>query len=110
MGHHSHKMIQTIGVCLYRSVRQFVLTVVVTVLALMFLPGLPPCEVEFGTVPLTPNKPFDGPLARNDLLNAAQALSEKVDGSSLGYFRVRQIKFFSLIFPQNIEGKGEGCQ
>ena len=83
---------------MYRVIRLHALTLAATVTALMFLPGLPPYEIEFDAIPLTPNKPFDGTLTKNELLNSGQIISEKVDGSSLGYFRVSSKRYHKIVY------------
>ena len=87
---------------MYRVIRLHATTLAVTVTALMFLPGLPPYEIEFDAIPLTPNKPFDGPLTKNELLNSGQILPGKVDGSSLGYFRVSGTTRLSILLNQGL--------
>ena len=76
---------------LFEALRRPVVRLSLVLLALMFLPGLPPSEIEHISLPFKPNRPFEGPLAVNDRLNAAQILTRVHHLSSnvkLRYFKV----------------------
>jgi len=66
-------------------VRRFIISLALTLLVLMFAPGLPPHNVNFGDDPLKPNAPFEGGVAVNDKLNKAELVTDQVQGSTLGY-------------------------
>ena len=70
------------------ALRRLVVRLSLVLLALMFLPGLPSSEIEHVSLPLKPNRPFEGALAINERLNAAQILTRKVNSVNLGYFKV----------------------
>ena len=75
---------------LFGALRRLVVRLSLVLLALMFLPGLPPSEIEHISLPFKPNRPFEGPLAVNDRLNAAQILTRVHLSSNvkLRYFKV----------------------
>ena len=73
---------------LFGTLRRLVVRLSLVLLALMFLPGLPPSEIEHISLPLKPNRPFEGPLAVNDGLNAAQILTVHRSHHKLRYFKV----------------------
>ena len=84
---------------LFGALRRLVVRLSLVLLALMFLPGLPPSEIEHISLPLKPNRPFEGPLAVNDRLNAAQILTRVhlYSNVNLGYFKVSaHTKIFSF--------------
>ena len=69
-------------------IRRFVVTTIITILVLMFAPGLPPHDAKFEDVPLKPSVPFTGGLAVNQRLNKAELVTDNIEGSNLGFIKV----------------------
>ncbi|XP_064087293.1 adipocyte plasma membrane-associated protein Hemomucin-like [Macrobrachium nipponense] len=79
-----------------RSVGRVVVDITVLLLVLVLLPGLPP-DVKFSYYEVDKTLPFEGPLAKNDLLNdAGRILDGKITGPESVASRDRYELFTSL--------------
>ncbi|KAK7082339.1 hypothetical protein SK128_004053 [Halocaridina rubra] len=67
-----------VGFC--RRVLRIILDIIVVLLLITFLPGIPP-NVSFTAYELDDALPFDGPLAKNEILNNAERI---LDGKIIG--------------------------
>ena len=67
----------------------FVVLPLATVLVLIFAPGIPPHDVEYGPINFV-RRPLEGKLALNEKFKQAEILPSKVRGGTrLGLFQVR---------------------
>ena len=59
------------------------------VLFLLFAPSLPPYDITFDDSPMRERVAFEGGLTKNFKLNKAELITDRVQGSSLGYIKVK---------------------
>ena len=79
----------------------FVVLPLATVLVLMFAPGIPPYDVEYGPLKFV-RRPLEGKLALNEKFKHAEILPSKVRGGTrLGVFQVR-ISYFDGNFGRKM--------
>ena len=80
-----------LGSMVYTFAKSSLQLLCVVLLVLALAPGLPPTDVTFEAIPLKPNVPLTGPLRDPDhRLSKAEIITSKVEGSNLGYLKVRQ--------------------